>query len=106
MFFVQGTKNAALQCLENFNALSWAQELGSLIVILKLRYFDISIPYGFNYTQKATWDTSLLEPLSLDNISLDGITFLKSLKTQAYPSAKHSEVISVSGKSNSLGIFT
>lgn len=96
IFFWQSVEEP-YRCSEMTPIFDWAAELGSLVIGIEHRYFGNSCPYGLNYTDRASWDTKLLEPLSLDNVLMNGVTFVTYVKEVAYPAAKDGKVIMISG---------
>lgn len=97
ILFFQSTENANMICLEQLAGPAWAAGLGALVVVLEHRYFGISCSYRLNYTEMATWPVPLLKPLTLDNVLLDSVTFVKWVQRN-YAGAADSKVIYVSGK--------
>lgn len=89
-------------CTETSILLDMAEKIGALIIGLEHRYFGNSCPYGLNYTEKASWDPKVLEPLTLDSVLMDGVTFITWVKTVAYPAAENAKAIVISGTHYSL----
>ena len=99
IIFLQGAENAQLTCVDFSIAAQWARELNALMLAIEHRYFGVSCPYGLQYNESATWDTKLLQPLTLENVLLDGLTLLNWIKNVAYPSASSAKVIVLGGMS-------
>ena len=99
IIFMQGVESASLNCVDFSISVEWAKELNGLMVAIEHRYFGISIPYGLQYSEYSTWDTSLLKPLTMQNALLDGLNLLNWIKTVAYPSTIDSKVLLLSGTS-------
>ena len=97
ILFYQGTETPTMACAEYTSIWDWAQELNALVVANEHRYFGISIPYGLNYTEAATWNPALMKPLTIDNALHDTISLISWLESEAYPAAKNAEVIMMSG---------
>ncbi|KAI1088007.1 peptidase S28 [Rostrohypoxylon terebratum] len=96
ILFVQGAETAEFECLERLSLYDHAKELGALAVTLEHRYFGHSIPYGLKQDDP-NWPTSALEPMTLENIDLDTLTFLEWVK-KTVPGAEKSKII-ISGGS-------
>ena len=92
------TPESPLVCADFTAILDWAQQLGALAVSLEHRYFGLSCPYGLNYSNAATWETSQMDALTLENVLLDGISFLTWLTTGGYPAASGAKVIVIGGE--------
>lgn len=85
-------------CLEYQALYGYAKELGALAVGLEHRYFGLSCPYGLNFTKAATWETSQMDGMTLDNVLSDGVSLLSWLTAGANPVAKGAKVIVFGGK--------
>ncbi|XDG05311.1 hypothetical protein ABKA04_004926 [Annulohypoxylon sp. FPYF3050] len=97
ILFIQGAETPEFECLEWFSIYDHAKELGALAVTIEHRYFGHSIPFGLKQEDNPNWPTSALEPMTLENIDLDTITFLEWVK-KTVPGAEKSKVI-ISGGS-------
>lgn len=91
------TPEDPLTCAEDTAIRTWAEELGALAVSLEHRYFGLSCPYGLNYSEAATWDISQMDGLTLENVLLDGVSFITWLTSGGYPAAKGAKVIVIGG---------
>lgn len=106
ILFIQGAETLEFECLEWFSIYDYAKELGALAVTIEQRYFGHSIPFGLKQEDNPNWPTSALEPMTLENIDFDTITFLEWVK-KTVPGAEKSKVIISGGKvySNIPGCF-
>ncbi|KAI1412085.1 peptidase S28 [Hypoxylon sp. FL1857] len=93
ILFSQGAETD-FECLERLSLYDHAKELGALLVAIEHRYYGISIPFGLKFKDNANWPTSSLEPLTLENIALDTISFLRWVK-KTVPGAANSKAILV-----------
>lgn len=96
ILFNQGGETT-MACIEETTLPEWAQEIGALIVSLEHRYFGISVPYGLNYTEHASWDPKLLKPLSIENALSDSVSFITWVKNVGVTTAKDAKVIAFGG---------
>ncbi|EXJ58999.1 hypothetical protein A1O7_06430 [Cladophialophora yegresii CBS 114405] len=92
ILFYQSPEDA-YSCVEYQAVYTYAEELGALAVGLEHRYFGASCPYGLNYSLAATWETSKMDAMTLDNVLSDGVAFLTWLTAGANPIAKGAKVI-------------
>lgn len=88
------------QCLEYQIVYDYASQLGALAVGLEHRYFGLSCPYGLNFTMTATWETSQMDAMTLDNALSDGVSLLTWLTAGPNAVAKGAKVIVFGGKPN------
>lgn len=100
ILFFQDMENPKMTCMESLSVEDWAERLGALAISLEHRYFGQSIPYGLNYTEYASWDPSVYEHLTLENVLRDGVYFVNWIKNAAYPEAKDAKVYVFSGESS------
>ncbi|KAI1385661.1 serine carboxypeptidase S28-domain-containing protein [Hypoxylon trugodes] len=96
ILFYQGAETAAFICAEQISIFDFAKTLGALVVSIEHRYFGISIPYGLKWEENPVWPTESLDPLTIENVSLDTISLLRWVK-KTVPGAEDSKAILFGG---------